>query len=693
MTPTTRFDPKKTACLRDAIVRFQKVRPDFELLSAYLVKVRLPGIAARLGLYPIISGRAKSLESFAEKIQRPGKSYPVDPLIEATDLAGVRVITHVLSDAKAFAREVRDGFIIDDQNSEDKSEALKVAEFGYLSNHLIIQLKEVPKWEEFSPEMQKDIQPGQLERLMGLKCELQVRTLCQHVWADVFHELGYKNEFQLPELWRREFAKIAAMLEVCDRKFMEIRESLAAYESTYSAYLRQDKLKPLARRLEILLELNPGNIHTAHRLLRTYFALEYRDRIKKLLADPKLKLSEYPPALRDAGECMVQVHREEPTSEGFRQGQDLLKEAVKRAPNDVDAWCSLGGTYRRQARQGLAPWDEALRCYREGFTREPENPYALGQYLACEMVHGIGGKVLLIAQSALKRAADRCRKQLEVGVNLPWAAYDTGLFHLYLGDILPAIRFNALGIHRSVDDWMLDSALSPIRDFIKAKLNLPGIGLVKELLELGKLSREERRRPSAKFPEFRQPVAILAGGCGGLDALQQKRLAILKEALSSFRGTLVSGGTRSGVAGIPGELQQEIGDGLLTIGYLPSSAPEGIKALRDERYTVLRPSGGKEFSVREPLLFWREYLSSGGDPGAVRLLGFNGGAIAACEFRIALALGARVGIIHESGREADAFLRDPCWAESGKWEQKRKGHSRMVKLPLKVEAIRKFLHS
>jgi ppGpp synthetase/RelA/SpoT-type nucleotidyltranferase len=651
--------------------------------------VRLPKIAARLGIYPIIMGRAKSLESFAEKIQRPSKDYKKDPLIEATDLAGVRVITHLLSDSRAFAREVRSEFSIDEENSEDKSRALKVAEFGYLSNHLIISLPEAPSRKEFAPEMRSKINVRQLKRLRGLKCELQVRTLCQHVWADVFHELGYKNEFQLPELWRREFAKIAAMLEVCDREFMEIRESLAAYESTYSAYMDQDELALLATRLKILLKLDPKNTRTGHRLLRTYFALDRSGDIERLLGDPKLRLYEYPPALRDAGECLVQVHKRAPASDGFRQGQELLKKALQLAPRDVDAWCSLGGTYRRQARQDPLQWAEALRCYREGFAIEPENPYALGQYLACELVHGVGLPVLAIAQAALKRAIERCRKQLEVRVNLPWAAYDTGLFCFYLGDIASAIRAYALGILRSHDAWMVESALNPIRDFMDKPLSLPGLDLLRELLELAMLSRDKLRgcKAAPGVPKFQPPVAVLAGGCGGVEATD-KGLGILSEALSAFQGTLVSGGTRSGVAAIPGDLQ--VRNTLRTIGYLPAHA-DGLDDIRDHRYSSLQSSGGDEFSVREALLFWRHYLSSGLDPGAVRLLGYNGGAIAACEFRIALALGARVGIIQGSGREADKFLHDPFWVERGKWDQNCRLNSRVESLPLNVEAIRGFL--
>jgi len=243
------------------------------MLVEYLKTRSLPEIARRLGIYPIITGRAKSLESFAEKIQRPTKKYLYDPLVEATDLAGVRVITFLQAEAADFIDESRRQFVIEREHSKDKSSALAVQEFGYLSIHLIIQLRETPRPEDFLHLPGLEISDEQLGRLPNLKCELQVRTLCQHAWAGVFHELGYKNEFQLPRLWQREFAKVAAMLEVCDRQFMDIKNSLAAYESGYGAYMDKGQLKDLANRLEVLLEVDTGNVKILHRLLRTYIGL------------------------------------------------------------------------------------------------------------------------------------------------------------------------------------------------------------------------------------------------------------------------------------------------------------------------------------------------------------------------------------------------------------------------------------
>ena len=113
-----------------------------------------------------------------------------------------------------------------------------------------------------------------------------------------------------------------------------------------------------------------------------------------------------------------------------------------------------------------------------------------------------------------------------------------------------------------------------------------------------------------------------------------------------------------------GDLQEIVGQRQLqTVGYLPRETPAGLKGLIDDRYTRHRGTMGSDFSFLEPLSFWEDFLASDGDPKRVKLIGFNGGRISACEFRIALALGAKVGIIEGSGRAADELLSDPLWKE------------------------------
>ncbi|NQT50429.1 hypothetical protein HQ576_00165, partial [bacterium] len=98
----------------------------------------------------------------------------------------------------------------------------------------------------------------------------------------------------------------------------------------------------------------------------------------------------------------------------------------------------------------------------------------------------------------------------------------------------------------------------------------------------------------------------------------------------------------------------------------------------DERIQVAE---GDDFSPAEPLQCWIDLIAAGVDPANVRVLGVNGGNIAAFEYRLALALGATVGVIESSGRAVADLLPDVDW-----WDAKN-----LLWLPLDKDVIRAFV--
>jgi len=68
-----------------------------------------------------------------------------------------------------------------------------------------------------------------------------------------------------------------------------------------------------------------------------------------------------------------------------------------------------------------------------------------------------------------------------------------------------------------------------------------------------------------------------------------------------------------------------------------------------------------EFSPLEPIQAWIDLLSSGVKPWEVRILGINGGAISAFEYRMALSFGSTAGIVKSSGRSAADLQSDSEW--------------------------------
>jgi len=169
--------------------------------------------------YLTVTGRAKSVASFAAKAARTVDGRPVysDPLLDITDQIGVRVITYVLSDVAAVAGLLDDQVVVLDDRDMGQETASE-GRFGYASRHLLISL-----------DPARESQPG-LGALRGQRAQVQIRTVVQHAWAEFEHDIRYKGTIpdeHVPDLDRR-FTLAAGLLELADREFSTIRDRLQA---------------------------------------------------------------------------------------------------------------------------------------------------------------------------------------------------------------------------------------------------------------------------------------------------------------------------------------------------------------------------------------------------------------------------------------------------------------------------------
>ncbi|MCR5292340.1 MAG: hypothetical protein K6E28_05580 [Eubacterium sp.] len=160
-----------------------------------------------------IAHRIKTKESVAEKLERKPNKYPT--VTKMMDLLGVRIICYFSNQVDQIAEIIRSILKIDEKNSIDKRKTLEPNTFGYLSLHYICS---IPNGE------------GYPEELTRLKFEIQIRTVLQHTWAEIEHDLGYKTEFGIPKELRRNFSRVAGLLEIADEAFLQIRQSFQEYE-------------------------------------------------------------------------------------------------------------------------------------------------------------------------------------------------------------------------------------------------------------------------------------------------------------------------------------------------------------------------------------------------------------------------------------------------------------------------------
>jgi len=158
------------------------------------------------------------------------------------------------------------------------------------------------------------------------------------------------------------------------------------------------------------------------------------------------------------------------------------------------------------------------------------------------------------------------------------------------------------------------------------------------------------------YDEIDQPVVIVAGGCSRDSEWKiSEYRTVFETAFEDFSGLVFSGGTNNGISRLTGDLAS---DRIRKISYFPCSVPYFCET--HPAYEIIKTKG-VGFTAHEPVQAWIDFLAGGINPGEIKLLGINGGNISAAEYRIALALGATVGVVAESGRAAADIAVDPDW--------------------------------
>jgi putative GTP pyrophosphokinase len=161
--------------------------------------------------FSTITHRAKTLDSFLEKIQR--KNYQ-DPIEEMTDFAGVRVVCLYIDDLPKVEKIIAEHFEIVEKI--DKLTNKFKESFGYGAIHFVVKLGETSSGARY-------------DDLKNFVCEIQTRTVLQDAWAIIDHHLVYKNESNIPSVLRKKLNLLARNFESADEEFKRIRNEREAY--------------------------------------------------------------------------------------------------------------------------------------------------------------------------------------------------------------------------------------------------------------------------------------------------------------------------------------------------------------------------------------------------------------------------------------------------------------------------------
>lgn len=160
-----------------------------------------------LEILPQVNSRIKDPISLYKKIRKKKIKYE-----EVHDILGIRIICHFLSEVEKVNKFIESNFLID--TFEKKIDKLKFDQLGYLSDHFEVRINtSIPYFEKFID-------------VSSLTFEIQVRTLCQHTWADIEHALLYKQDMQLEESLKRRVFRLTSLLEICDQEFEAVNQKI-----------------------------------------------------------------------------------------------------------------------------------------------------------------------------------------------------------------------------------------------------------------------------------------------------------------------------------------------------------------------------------------------------------------------------------------------------------------------------------
>jgi len=246
--------------LNKILTQYEEKSPLYTSFSFKVEKI-LRKLCKNFSIHQIVS-RIKTKESLAQKVIKKNKYEKLDDI---TDILALRIITYFEDDISKIEELLNKEFKIDRENSTDKRN-IEIDKFGYRSVHYILQLndykKELSEYAEY-----KDI-----------KFEIQIRSILQHSWAEIEHDLGYKSFTEIPQKAKRTFYRVAALLEQADIEFTKLKKEIQDFENSISKNLKSK---------EKFIEINESTIIAF--VKRDQLLREIENDIKKAL-----KLTENP---------------------------------------------------------------------------------------------------------------------------------------------------------------------------------------------------------------------------------------------------------------------------------------------------------------------------------------------------------------------------------------------------------------
>lgn len=224
--------------LNDVLDLWESEKDRYKYFCDHIVS-RLETISKTNGINVSISSRVKEGNSLVRKIFKKtldiekksadDESHLLEIYNKLTDKAGIRIICRFKNEVSIIADLIKEEFEI--VLEDNKNEHLRYNEIGYKSYHFDIKIKK------------NTMDPKNYETIKDILGEIQIRTLCENVWAEIDHDLGYKNSSNVSDEHKRQIHCLGGLLEVADDYVCKIKESIIKQDiiNEYSVLLIVEK--------------------------------------------------------------------------------------------------------------------------------------------------------------------------------------------------------------------------------------------------------------------------------------------------------------------------------------------------------------------------------------------------------------------------------------------------------------------
>ena len=156
-----------------------------------------------------VKARAKQPASLLKKLEERHIAATATLENDIKDLAGCRIIFYTNGDVTRFINSgiIEQNFEVLEVKIYHPGRAVEDAAQPYVANHYIVKLR---------PER---IALPEYARFAGMRCEIQIHTILNHAWAELEHDIVYK-EPALGDFGSREFDGIKSRLQKVARKYL-----------------------------------------------------------------------------------------------------------------------------------------------------------------------------------------------------------------------------------------------------------------------------------------------------------------------------------------------------------------------------------------------------------------------------------------------------------------------------------------